>query len=84
MYIDPDARVITCGKNQADVYVNTTRPAAFFAALPPNLTFGTGGPTDTTYNTTKLGGLEVVNRTGLTLAQAKAIVAKIQAHHGIA
>lgn len=83
MYIDPDARVITCGKNQADVYVDTTRPAAFFAALPPNLTFGTGGPTDTTYNTTKLGGLEVVNRTGLTLAQAKAIVAKIQAHHSI-
>ena len=32
----------------------------------------------------KHGSIQILNRTGMTLADAKAAVAKMQAHHGIA
>lgn len=39
---------------------------------------------DTASMVCKLGSCQVVSRAGMTLADAKAIVAKMQAHHGIA
>ena len=66
------------GKDQADVatYVAT---GATGQTLLTDRQIGSGGNV-----TMKVGSVESVSRAGMTLADAKAIVAKMQTHHGIA
>jgi hypothetical protein len=42
-----------------------------------------GGSNTTTTSTRKHGSIQVVQRAGMTLTDAKAIVAKMQTHHSI-
>ncbi len=81
IYYDPATGTVTTGMNQ----VTGEQAAASFAgkAIDRSLYIG-GSASAGMLSAMKHGSFQVVNRTGMTLADAKAIVAKMQAHHGIA
>lgn len=66
------------GRNQT-TSANSLVSGASGLTIDRTITVGNG-----TTDNTKHGSVQVVSRAGMTLADAKAIVAKMQAHHGIA
>lgn len=66
------------GRDQTSI-TTLAPPAASGQSFGPTRTLGNGSGV-----TAKLGSMQTVSRVGMTLADAKAIVAKMQAHHGIA
>ena len=73
--------VLTAGNDQN---THTTGTNASTAAITPFSRRVSIGGIDAATSQMKHGSMQFVSRAGLTLAQAKAIVAKMQAHHGIA
>jgi hypothetical protein len=67
------------GKNQTELNAGggTTKNTGWMSALTRSVNIFTG-------TTEKLGSMEAVNRTGMTVTDAKAIVAKMQTLHSIA
>lgn len=66
------------GRDQTSI-TTLSPPAASGKTLGYTRTIGNGSGV-----VTKMGSMQSVSRAGMTLADAKAIVAKMQAHHGIA
>lgn len=67
--------------------INQTDGDTQASSYAPSSNFGrqlqVGGDGTTAYSKMLHGSFEVVSRAGMTLSQAKAIVAKVQEHHGI-
>ena len=79
MYSDGGSSPTYCiGRDQTDI-TTLAPPAASGKTLDATRTIGHGSGV-----VTKMGSMQTVSRAGMTLADAKAIVAKMQAHHGIA
>lgn len=79
MYSDGGSSPTYCiGRDQTDI-TTLAPPAASGKTLDATRTIGHGSGV-----VTKMGSMQTVSRAGMTLADAKSIVAKMQAHHGIA
>ncbi len=81
-YFDPVTVKLHAGVDQVEngsVDVNYTSSTTFGREL-----YVGGASVAGMHSSMKHGSIQVLNRSGMTLADAKAIVAKMQAHHGIA
>jgi len=73
---------VQCGVDQTNGTTVTTLALSASGAMGNNVVIGSNATAPRSLM--KHGSMTVLNRAGLTLAQAKALVAKIQALHGIA